>query len=54
MLIADVGRPVFLVLDNSMVHREKTLKNYVAQSKGMLTLFFLPPCSPDLNPDEWV
>ena len=20
----------------------------------MLTLFFLPPYSPDLNPDEWV
>ena len=24
------------------------------QSNGMLTLFFLPPYSPDLNPDEWV
>ena len=25
-----------------------------SQSNGMLTLFFLPPYSPDLNPDEWV
>jgi transposase len=54
MLIADVGRPVFLIIDNSQVHRAKTLKAYAAESNGMLTLFFLPPYSPELNPDEWV
>ena len=54
MLVADVGRPVFLIIDNSQVHRAKILKEYAAQSNGMLTLFFLPPYSPDLNPDEWV
>jgi transposase len=53
-LIADIGRPVFLILDNSQVHRAKILKEYVKQSGGMLTVFFLPPYSPDLNPDEWV
>lgn len=54
MLVADAGRPVFLIIDNSQVHRAKMLKEYAAQSNGMLTLFFLPPYSPDLNPDEWV
>jgi transposase len=54
MLVADVGRPVFLIMDNSQVHRAKILKEHAAQSNGMLTLFFLPPYSPDLNPDEWV
>jgi transposase len=54
MLIADAGRPVFLIMDNSQVHRAKILKEHAAQSNGMLTLFFLPPYSPDLNPDEWV
>jgi transposase len=54
MLIADVNRPVFLILDNSQVHRAKILKEYIEQSNGMLTVFFLPPYSPDLNPDEWV
>jgi len=54
MLIADTGRPVFLIVDNSQVHRAKLLKEYAAQSNGNLTLFFLPPYSPDLNPDEWV
>ena len=54
MLITDSGRPVFLIMDNSQVHHAKILKAYVEESKGMLTLFFLPPYSPDLNPDEWV
>lgn len=54
MLVADVGRPVFLIMDNSQVHRAIVLKEYAAQSNGMLTLFFLPPYSPELNPDEWV
>ena len=54
MLVADMNRPVFLILDNSQVHRAKILKEYVEQSNGMLTIFFLPPYSPDLNPDEWV
>jgi transposase len=54
MLMADAGRPVFLIMDNSQVHRAKILKAYAEQSNGMLTLFFLPPYSPDLNPDEWV
>ena len=53
MLIADVGRPVFLIVDNSQVHRARILKEYAAQSGGELTIFFLPPYSPDLNPDEW-
>jgi len=54
MLVADAGRPVFLIVDNSQVHRAKILKAYAEQSNGALTLFFLPPYSPDLNPDEWV
>lgn len=54
MLVTDVGRPVFLIMDNSQVHRAKILKAYAEQSNGMLTLFFLPPYSPSLNPDEWV
>jgi transposase len=53
-LIADADRPVFLILDNSQVHHAVILKEYAQQSNGMLTLFFLPSYSPDLNPDEWV
>jgi transposase len=54
MLVADTDRPVFLIMDNSQVHRAIILRTCAEQSNGMLTLFFLPPYSPDLNPDEWV
>lgn len=53
-LIAEAGRPVYLIVDNSQVHRSKILKEFIQQSDGMLTVFFLPPYSPDLNADEWV
>ena len=53
-LIADVSWPVFLIMDNSQVHRAKILKAYATESNGMLTLFLLPVYSPELNPDEWV
>lgn len=53
-LMADSKRPVFLILDNSRVHHARIVKDFAEQSGGMLRLFFLPPYSPDLNPDEWV
>lgn len=53
-LMADDGGPVFLILDNSRVHKSKLVKSFVESTEGRLTLFFLPPYSPQLNPDEWV
>lgn len=53
-LMDDTGRPVFLIMDNSRVHKSLILKEHAANSNGMLRLYFLPPYSPDLNPDEWV
>ena len=32
----------------------KEVSTYVASTGGRLKLFFLPPYSPELNPDEWV
>lgn len=53
-LIEDAGRPVFLIMDNSTVHHATILKEFAEKSDGMLRLYFLPPYSPGLNPDEWV
>lgn len=47
-------RPVFLILDNASSHHAKVVTEYVESTKGKLRLFFLPPYSPELNPDEWV
>ena len=53
-LLHDFDTPVFLVVDGSSVHKARIVTDYVASTKGRLELFFLPPYSPELNPDEWV
>ena len=35
-------------------HRAKSVARFVAAQAGKLALFFLPPYSPELNPDEFV
>jgi transposase len=45
---------VFLVVDGHPAHKATAVKNYVAETKGRLELYFLPPYAPDLNPDEFV
>lgn len=53
-LIHNAPKPVFLVLGNHSVHRLNKVKEFVANTKGKFRLFFLPPYSPELNPDELV
>lgn len=53
-LLHDTAGPVFLILDGHPVHHSKTVTNFAASTDGRLRLFFLPPYSPQLNPDEWV
>ncbi len=50
----DSGRDIFLIVDGSSVHTAKQVKEFVVSTQGKLQLYFLPPYSPDLNPDEWV
>lgn len=47
-------KPVHLVLDSLPAHKKATVREYVASTKGKLTLHFLPGYAPDLNPDELV
>jgi len=47
-------RPVYLIVDGHPAHKAKIVKNFVASTQGKLKLFFLPPYSPELNPDELV
>jgi transposase len=53
-LLHDIGGTVFLVLDNLSVHKAQKVQAFVAAQTGRLKLFFLPPYSPHLNPDEQV
>jgi len=53
-LVFRARRPMFLILDGHPVHRSAKVRRLVQSLDGKLQLFFLPPYSPELNPDEWV
>jgi transposase len=53
-LLKGMKEPVFLIVDGHPVHRSRKVQTYMASTKGRLRLFFLPPYSPELNPDEQV
>lgn len=47
-------RKIFLIVDRGPAHIAKKTKAFVAGLGGVLRLFYLPPYSPDRNPDELV
>ena len=53
-LMHNAAQPVFLVLDGHSIHHSRPVRDFVASQAGRLRLFFLPPYSPELNPDEQV
>ena len=54
LLLHNQTRPIFLIVDQHSSHRAKVVQEFVASTDGRLELFFLPPYSPELNPDELV
>ena len=53
-LLSGAPHKIFLIVDRGPAHRAKKTKAFVESLGGALRLFFLPPYSPDLNPDELV
>ncbi len=53
-MITGAKRPVFLIVDRGPAHIAKKTRAFVESLKGRLRLFYLPPYSPDRNPDELV
>jgi transposase len=45
-------KKIFLILDNLRVHHSKPVKEWAAQHKDEIELFYLPSYSPELNPEE--
>jgi transposase len=46
------GRKLFLIVDGHPSHRAKLVKAFVKENSDRLALYYLPPYSPELNPDE--
>lgn len=53
-LIHNRRKPVFLIVDGHPTHKAVMVRKYVETVANKLSLFFLPPYSPELNPDELV
>ena len=53
-LITNYPKKIFLVVDGLPAHKAKSVHRFVHQVKDRLRLFFLPPYSPEINPDELV
>jgi transposase len=53
-LLVGAKRTIFLIVDQGPAHRAKMTKAFVETLGGKLRLFYLPPYSPDRNPDELV
>lgn len=53
-LMIGADKPVFVIVDGHPIHKAKLVRTYVESLNGHLKLFYLPPYSPHLNPDEQV
>ncbi len=53
-LLHGVARMVFLIVDGHPAHKAKSVSRFIETVKDRFRLFFLPPYSPELNPDERV
>jgi putative transposase len=44
--------PVVIVVDNFIIHKAKKVREWLAERRGRMRLYFLPTYSPTLNPIE--
>ena len=51
-LMTGTKKKIYLIVDGHPTHRSKLAKQFVADSRGKIELVYLPPYSPELNPDE--
>lgn len=47
-------RKIFFVTDNHPSHKTKKLGEWLEENKERIEVFFIPPYSPELNPQEYV
>lgn len=53
-LLKNNKQPITLIVDGHPTHKTKAVRQFIQSTNGMLKLYFLPPYSPELNPDEQV
>lgn len=53
-VIDSSDKKVYLIVDNLRVHHAKLVKQWEKEHSDKIKLFYLPPYSPDYNPDEYL
>lgn len=53
-LLATIKGNLTLIVDGHPVHKQKKVREFILSTEGRLKMYFLPPYSPELNPDEHV
>ena len=53
-LIRTQKRPLFLIVDRASFHLSRQVRLFIWRNRRRIRLFYLPPYSPRLNPDEHV
>ncbi len=47
-------KKIFFITDNHPAHKTKKLNQWLDENKSKIEVFFIPPYSPELNPQEYV
>ena len=53
-LIRDARRKIFPILDRLKAHRARLTRDWLAEHRADIEVHYLPPYSPESNPDEGV
>lgn len=53
-MIRDAERKVYRVLGNLNVHNAAPVRKRIGKHSEAIAVFYLPPYSPELNPDEYL
>lgn len=53
-LVRPYARKVYLIVDRHPTHRAKKVKRWLNKHTDEIELFYLPPYSPERNPDEYL
>jgi transposase len=53
-MLSDIPGIIFVIVDGHSAQTAAATRKFAEENKDRLRLFYLPPYSPELNPDDWV
>lgn len=53
-MIKHSRKKIFFITDNHFSHKTTKLNQWLEENKEKIEVFFIPPYSPELNPQEYV